>query len=52
MYEFNPIPEGFTSEQAHYILGGQANLWTEYIPNMQQLEYMTYPRALALAQAV
>ncbi len=52
VYEFNPIPEGFTSEQAHYILGGQANLWTEYIPNMQQLEYMTYPRALALAQAL
>ncbi|MEN9998679.1 MAG: hypothetical protein RI922_1669 [Bacteroidota bacterium] len=52
VYEFNPIPEGFTSEQAQYILGGQANLWTEYIPNMQQLEYMTYPRALALAQTL
>lgn len=52
VYEFNPIPEGFTDQQAFYILGGQANLWTEYIPNMEQLEYMTYPRALALSQVL
>lgn len=52
VYDFNPIPAGFTDQQASYILGGQANLWTEYIPNMQQLEYMTYPRALALSQVL
>ena len=52
VYDFNPIPKGFTEQQAHYILGGQANLWTEYIPDMKQLEYMTYPRALALSQAL
>jgi len=52
VYEFDPIPSGFTPEQQSYILGGQANLWTEYIPDMKQLEYMTYPRALALSQAL
>jgi hexosaminidase len=35
-----------------YILGAQANLWTEYIKTTQQAEYMAYPRALALAEVV
>ena len=52
VYEFDPVPPGFTPDQSSYILGGQANLWTEYIPDMKQLEYMTYPRALALSQAL
>lgn len=52
VYKFNPIPDGLTTEEQYYILGGQANLWTEYIPTMQHLEYMTYPRALALAQSL
>ncbi len=52
VYQFNPIPKGLTSEEEQYILGGQANLWTEYIQDMEKLEYMTYPRALALAQGL
>lgn len=52
VYAFSPVPPGLTAEQEKLILGGQANLWTEYIPDMKQLEYMTYPRALALAQAL
>ncbi|MDP4636653.1 MAG: beta-N-acetylhexosaminidase [Crocinitomicaceae bacterium] len=52
VYEFDPVPSGFTPQQATYVLGGQANLWTEYIPTMSQLEYMAYPRALALSQAL
>lgn len=52
VYQFNPIPSGLSKEETKYILGGQANLWTEYITSMEQLEYMTYPRALALAQSV
>jgi hexosaminidase len=52
VYEFNPIPEGLTVDEASFILGAQANLWTEYIPDMSQLEYMTYPRALALSQVL
>ncbi|MGV3631474.1 MAG: beta-N-acetylhexosaminidase [Bacteroidota bacterium] len=52
VYEFTPVPPGLTEEQSKLILGGQANLWTEYIPNMKQLEYMVYPRALALSQVL
>ena len=52
VYEFNPIPEGLKDQEAQYILGGQANLWTEYIPSFEQLTYMTYPRAIALSQAL
>lgn len=52
VYRFNPIPEGISESDEQYILGGQANLWTEYIATMDHLEYMTYPRALALAQTI
>jgi hexosaminidase len=52
VYEFDPIAPGMTPDQAAYVLGGQANVWTEYIPNFKQVEYMVYPRALALAQTL
>lgn len=52
VYEFQPIPAELSAQEGFYILGGQANLWTEYIPNMAKLEYMTYPRALALSQVL
>lgn len=52
VYEFNPIPEGLKDFEARFIMGGQANLWTEYIPTFDQLTYMTYPRAIALSQAL
>lgn len=46
-YSFEPMPEGV---DPRYILGGQGNLWTEVIPTIQYAFYMTYPRALALAE--
>ncbi len=49
---FDPIPPDMTSADAAYVLGAQGNLWTEYIPNMTQLEYMAYPRAIALSTAL
>jgi hexosaminidase len=52
VYEFNPIPAGLNNEQESLILGGQANVWTEYIPDFKQVEYMVYPRALALSQVL
>lgn len=48
-YKFEPIPEGVN---AKYILGGQGNLWTEVIPDLQYAYYMTYPRAFALAETL
>ena len=52
VYEFNPIPKALNAAQANFILGGQANLWTEYIQDFEQLEYMAYPRAIALSQVL
>ncbi|MFN5911064.1 MAG: family 20 glycosylhydrolase [Bacteroidota bacterium] len=52
VYQFNPIAPQMSADEAAYVLGGQANLWTEYIPDMKKLEYMAYPRALALSQAL
>jgi hexosaminidase len=47
VYAFEPVPEGISNKS---ILGPQANLWTEYIPNFKQVEYMTFPRICALAE--
>lgn len=52
VYQFNPIPEALTKDEAKYILGGQANVWTEYIPRFTKVEYMVYPRAIALMQSL
>jgi hexosaminidase len=50
VYQFEPVPTNLPAEFQSHILGGQGNLWTEYIPNFQHAEYMVYPRALALAE--
>lgn len=48
-YRFNPVPEG---ADARYILGGQGNLWTEQVPNMRTVQFMLWPRSLAIAESV
>ncbi|MDH3732974.1 MAG: beta-N-acetylhexosaminidase, partial [Gemmatimonadota bacterium] len=52
VYEFEPVPPDLTEDQAPYVIGGQANLWTEYIATPEYAEYMVYPRALALSEVV
>ncbi len=48
-YQFEPVPEGVSPS---LIKGGQANLWTEQVYNMRHAEYMTWPRAFAIAEAL
>ena len=48
-YKFDPVPD---NANAQYVLGGQANLWTEQVYNIRQAEYMTWPRAFAVAESV
>lgn len=48
-YSFDPVPAGADEE---YILGGQANLWTEQIYNIRQAEYMTWPRGFAVSESL
>ena len=50
VYEFDPVPAGFSEAEARHILGAQAQLWTEYIKTPEHLEYMAYPRACAVAE--
>ena len=50
VYNYEPVPEEFTKAQAKHVIGVQANLWTERIPNFKRLEYQTFPRMLALAE--
>jgi hexosaminidase len=50
VYAFDPVPAVLTAEQARHILGAQCMLWTEYISSMDHLEYMMFPRAIALAE--
>lgn len=50
VYSYNPIPNGLNAEQAKYILGVQANLWTEYILDFKQVQYMIFPRLMALSE--
>ncbi|MEP7259089.1 MAG: family 20 glycosylhydrolase [Flavitalea sp.] len=48
-YSFEPVPDGVESK---YIKGGQANLWTEQVTNMRHLQYMLWPRSMAIAESV
>lgn len=51
VYSYNPIPmDSLTSDESQHILGVQANTWTEYIQTPEHLEYMMFPRALAVAE--
>ena len=50
VYSFNPVPEQLTAEEQKYIKGCQANLWVEYIPDGNQVEYMVLPRMAALCE--
>ncbi len=50
LYSFNPIPAGMPAGQQRHIIGVQGNAWGEAIPSAQKLEYMLFPRLLALAE--
>ena len=51
-YAFEPVPPGLDSAQVRHVLGAQAQLWTEYIPDPKRAEYMAFPRLAALAEVV
>ncbi len=48
-YEFEPLPKDIDPK---YILGGQANLWTEQILNLRNAQYMTWPRSMSIAETL
>ena len=52
VYGYELIPEELTAEQSKYILGGQGNVWTEYMKTSDQVEYMALPRMSALSEVL
>jgi hexosaminidase len=52
VYSFEAVPRGLDSISAGYILGGQANMWTEYMATPSKVEYMLLPRLAALSEAL
>jgi hexosaminidase len=52
VYAFEPVPAELPPEKRPHILGAQGNVWTEYVPTGSQVEYMAFPRACALSEAL
>ena len=50
VYSYNPLPKELSTEEQKYIIGVQANLWTEYISTFKYAEYMLLPRLAALSE--
>jgi len=52
VYSFEPTPKELSDKEKKHILGGQANLWTEYIETPKKAEYMLFPRMAAMAEVL
>ncbi len=52
VYDFEPIPEALSPDEARHVLGAQGNVWTEYMATTDDVEYMVFPRMLALSEVV
>src|SRR5574343_198806 len=52
VYNYNPTPKILNETESEFILGAQGNVWTEYILNEKQVEYMAVPRMIALSEAL
>jgi hexosaminidase len=50
VYEAEVVPDDVPEDQRGLVLGVQGQLWTEYVPDEQALEYMAFPRICALAE--
>jgi hexosaminidase len=52
VYSYEPIPAALNTQQAKHVLGAQGNVWTEYIKNTSKVEYMIFPRMIALSEVL
>ncbi len=51
-YDYNPVIPGLKEDEIQYVIGGQANVWTEFISNPDKLEYMMLPRLSAVSEVL
>jgi len=52
VYSFEPVPDQLKTEEAKHILGAQGQIWTEYMKTPEYVEYMLFPRMLALSEVL
>ena len=52
VYSYEPIPKELSADDAKYVWGAQANIWTEYMNNVSKVEYMIFPRMSALSEVL
>lgn len=52
VYMYEPVPKELNEEESRYVLGGQGNIWTEFISNPARAEYMMFPRMSALSEVL
>lgn len=50
VYQYNPVPQMLSKDESNYIVGVQANMWSNFIVSAAHFEYMTYPRLCALSE--
>ena len=52
VYRFEPVPDEIPESKKYLVMGSQGQLWSEYMPDFSRVEYMAFPRALALAETL
>lgn len=52
VYKYEPLPSELSADEQKYILGAQANVWSEYMSNPAKVEYMIFPRVTALSEVL
>lgn len=50
VYEYDLLPDSLSNAQKALVLGVQANLWSEWIPSQERMQYMIMPRMMALSE--
>jgi hexosaminidase len=52
VYAYEPVPKELSADEAKHVLGAQGQIWTEYMPDPKRVEYMAWPRLIALAEVL
>jgi hexosaminidase len=52
VYAYRPVPKELSVEEGKHVLGAQGQIWTEYMPDPKRVEYMAWPRLIALAEVL
>jgi len=52
VYAYKPVPKELSAEEGKHVLGAQGQIWTEYMPDPKRVEYMAWPRLIALAEVL